>query len=103
MSKKGLSIVTLIVYLLGLFIIWFFTEFWIGSQEDYENLLASNGLSFKLKKAFANLAIVLLISSLYWMLLKFGLKIHNRAQNKLQVLLAILLFLFAICAPFILL
>jgi hypothetical protein len=102
MNGKKILVSTLVICLTGLIVQYYLTNFWIGSKEDYENLIASNGLLFKAKKALGNIIIAFVIPGVYWLFLKFGFKIEAKLRNKNLRVQILFLIMSAMVLPFIL-
>lgn len=102
MIRKKILVSMLVICLIGLIVQYYLTNFWIGSKEDYENLMVSNGLLFKAKKALGNTIVAFAISGIYWLCLKFGFKIETQFRTEYLRVQIIFLIMSAIALPFIL-
>ncbi len=60
-SKNTYLTVNIILVLLGAYIVYFISNFWIGSQDQHEMVIDNSGVSFFFKKFVLNLAVIALI------------------------------------------
>lgn len=57
-SKNTYSAINIILILLGAYLIYFISNFWIGSQEQHEKVIDNSGVSFFFKKFAFNLVVI---------------------------------------------
>ena len=103
MQARKILISTLIFCLIGLMIQYYLTNFWIGSKEDYDSIMASNVLLFRAKKALANVIVGSVILLCHWLALKFVIRVETQLRSNYLRVLIIVLILSAIVLPLILL
>jgi len=88
-SKKAHLTINVILILLGIYSIYFVSNFWIGSQEQHEMVINNSGVSFFFKKFTFNLVVIAVLIGFIAIINKV---LKNKAIKK-TLLYSVLLFL----------
>lgn len=96
-SKNTHLTINIILTLLGAYIVYFISNFWIGSQEQHEMVIDNSGVSFFFKKFVLNLVVIAFVIGLMAIINKL---LKNRNIKKTLLYSTILLIVLSIVSIF---
>lgn len=96
-SKNTHLAVNIILILLGAYLVYFISNFWIGSQEQHERIIDNSGVSFFFKKFVLNLVVIAFIIGLMAIVNKL---LKNKNMKKTLLYSTVLLIVLSIVTIF---